>query len=110
MHTIHYSTATLVIPDVFIPGNEASQTPVKFDLEPAWGPDLARLKSVIFAVAAVTSSREWDAQTQDAVIRAFATGRAAFGNAVSKVHNLFVPARMAWKGGLLTEEPKDPSA
>jgi hypothetical protein len=32
-----------------VPGNNVADDPVEFDLAPAWGPDLARIRSIITA-------------------------------------------------------------
>ncbi len=94
-----YSTSKIRIPNSLVPGNEESDNPLEFDIAPAWGADLARLRSVMEASAVVDGG--WDATTQDVVIKAFQTSAGAFVNAVTAVRGLVVPFRMALRAGLV---------
>lgn len=94
-----YSTATIKIPNVLVPGNEESDNPLEFDIAPAWGPDIARLRSVMEASSVVGG--DWDPATQDTVVKAFQTSGGAFVNAVTAVRGLVVPFQMALRAGLV---------
>jgi hypothetical protein len=88
-----------------VPGNETDENPVVFSLVPAWGPDLARIRSVMFASQNLVHDRDWSPGMQDAVIAAFDTGSAAFVNTVTEISGLTVPAAMALRAGILMELP-----
>lgn len=101
---VPYSTDTVRIPDALIPGNENSDNPVEFDIAPAWGPDTARLKSIVMASAGLVDDSgvgQWSPDVQAAVIGGFTTGAPAFVNTVLAIRGLTVPARMALRAGLI---------
>lgn len=101
-HTIPYSTAKYQVEDGLIPGNSTSETPVIFHLAPAQGPDKARLRSTLYATAALsTNELSWTAEVQDAVIASFGRGAELFVRCVDKVDNLTVPGAMAKRAGLI---------
>lgn len=101
MHTIPYSSGKVRIPDSLIAGNEQSDNPVEFDIAPAWGPDLARLRSVIECAAVI--EQNWAPEQQDVILKAFETSRGAFVNTVTAVRGLVVPAAMAKRAGFAVE-------
>ena len=104
-HQIPYATDTFRPVSDLIPGNETANNPVEFDLVPAEGSDLARLKSVMFAAAGLVNTSTWTPEMQEAVIRAFETGAPAFVNKVEAVRGLTVPARLAKRVGIIQELP-----
>lgn len=86
-------------------GNAESERPVEFDLAPAEGADLARLKSVLFGGMGLVEHGDWSPATQDAVTAALDRGRAAFVHTVLAVRHLTVPAALALRVGLIQEIP-----
>lgn len=104
MH-VPFETNTYTVPDELLPGNSLDPNPVEFDLEPAWGPDLARLKSVAYGTLGITQTQQWTPEVQEAVIGAFQVGAPGFANTVKGVRGLTVDARMALRGGLIAELP-----
>ncbi len=109
MHKIPYHRFPNFRPGIdLIPGNDAADNPVEFDLAPAWGPDLARIRSIVTASIGLTQDAEWSAQIQNMVIAAFETGAPAFVNTVEAVRGLTIPAAMALRAGLIQEMPKVP--
>lgn len=100
---LSYRTTTFRPSDELIPDNSKSPTPVEFDLAPAEGVDLARIKSVIVSTAGI-SADGWSSAVQDAVIRSFETSAAAFVNTIERVRNLTIPAAMAQRVGLPVPE------
>jgi hypothetical protein len=94
--------------DALIPGNQTADDPVEFDLAPAWGPDKARMKSVMFATMGLVQDGDWSPQTQATVIAAFETGAPAFVNTVEAIRGLNIPSVMAVRAGLLAEIPTKP--
>ena len=88
--------------DEVIPGNASSPTPVKFHLKPPLAPDLARLKSIVYAVTGLANPSDWTPGMQVAVLKAFETGRDAFDHTVRKVEGLYVPAVAALRCGAIT--------
>jgi|WetSurMetagenome_2_1015567.scaffolds.fasta_scaffold391643_2 hypothetical protein len=113
MFNVPYSTDTIRIPNVLAPGNETSDSALEFDIAPAWGADLARLKSIVIALTGTADDRDlnsgnWSPEIQKAVIQAFETGAPAFINTVTAIRNLAVPGRMALRAGLVTAiDPKN---
>lgn len=89
-----------------MPGNAESEDPVEFDLAPAWGADLARIRSIITASLGLVQEQDWGPAIQAAVIASFDTGGAAFVNTIEAVRGLRIPAAMAVRAGLLVEMPK----
>lgn len=100
--TIPYSTETVRVPNFLIKGNETADAPVEFDIAPAWGADMARIKSVVVASAGLSSDEEWSPGVQNAVIKAFETGGSAFVNTVLAIRNLSIPMRMAIRAGIIS--------
>jgi hypothetical protein len=90
-----------------VPGNESDQNPLEFDLVPAEGPDLVRLKSIIYATLGLVQTAEWTEKMQEEVIGAFKTGQGLFTNTVLGIRGLFVPALLAHRAGLITELKND---
>lgn len=88
-----------------IPGNETDSNPVEFDLAPAEGPDLARIKSLLIATSGIVGNVNWSPEAQDAVIKAFETGGPAFVNTIERVRGFTVPAAMAKRAGLILDMP-----
>jgi len=91
-----------------VPGNDNADNPVEFDLAPAWGADLARIKSIVLASLGLTQTSDWSPEIQAAVIAAFDSGAKAFVNTVEAIRGLTIPAVMAVRAGLLVEVPKVP--
>lgn len=104
MH-IPYTGDKFRIPDSLAPGNSVAERPILFHLEPAWGPDLARIKSVIFATAGLVNTTDWSPDMQSAVTEAFGHGQLAFINTITQIEGLTIPARMAQRAGLLENLP-----
>lgn len=103
---VPYSTDTFrpVIDDI-VPGNATADDPLEFDIAPAWGGDLARLKSVVFATVGLAQDGDWSPATQAAVIKAFETGAVAFVNTITAIRGLRIPAAMAIRAGILVGTP-----
>jgi hypothetical protein len=101
-----YQRDTVRVSDTLIPGNSNSDSPVEFDICPAWGADIARIKSIIYATLGLAQDGDWSPEVQANVIEAFGTGGAAFVNTVERIRNLTVPAVAALRAGLITELPK----
>jgi hypothetical protein len=95
-------------PNDLLPGNDSSENPVEFDLAPAWGGDLARIRSIMSASIGLVNENDWSPATQAAVIAAFETGAPAYVNTVEAVRGLTIPAAMAFRAGLITDLPKVP--
>lgn len=102
---IPYHTETYKLPDGLVPGNSTSENPVQFHLAPAWGADLARIKSVIFATSGLVQADDWSPAMQQAVSEAFEHGSKAFGNTILKIDGLTIPATMAQRAGLIADLP-----
>lgn len=105
-HQIPYHRDTFRPLSDLVPGNETSDNPVEFDLAPAGGGDLARLKSVVFATTGLVQDGSWTPEVQEAVIRAFETGAPAFVNTVESIRGLTIPAALALRVGIIQELPK----
>jgi hypothetical protein len=88
-----------------LPGNEHADHPVEFDIVPAWGGDLARIKSIVFASTGLIQERVWSPDVQEAVIKAFDTGGPAFIDTVTAVRGLTIPSIMAVRAGLILDPP-----
>ena len=54
-------------PNNVVPGNEDSPNPVTFILVPAEGPDLVRLKSVIYATLGLVQTSDWTGDVQQQI-------------------------------------------
>lgn len=104
-YQIPYDTDTWKPDNDLIPGNAHADNPVEFDLAPAGGPDLARLKSVIYASAGLTNEGVWSPDMQAAVIAAFESGAEVFQRCVTAIRGFTVPAALAVRVGLLTKIP-----
>lgn len=102
---LSYATKTYIPPENVIPGNTAAQLPVAFELVPAEGPDLARLKSILVATAGLVVDMPWTSELQQIVVSAFQHGSQAFVATVASVRNLTVPAAMAVRVGLIEQLP-----
>lgn len=103
MHVV-FKENTYRIPDDFLPGNSTSDDPVEFDLEPAWGADLARIKSITYACIGVTQPGDWTPDTQQAVAAAFEHGAAGFIRTIREVRGLTVDPKVARRANLITNE------
>jgi hypothetical protein len=88
-----------------IPGNEQADNPVEFDIVPAGGPDLARLKSVLYAAAGLSNERVWSPEMQAAVIAAFESGPGVFERTITGIRGFNVPAALAVRVGLIDKIP-----
>jgi hypothetical protein len=91
-----------------IPGNLEADAPVRFYLSAAGGPDLARLKSILYASGGLSSETDWSAALQRDVAAAFAHGAELFTNTVDRIEGMTVPAAMAIKAGILQADPTRP--
>lgn len=91
-----------------IAGNRDAADPVRFSLSAAGGPDLARLKSILFASGGVALENSWNDELQKAVSAAFQHGAELFVNTVDKIEGLTVPVALALKAGLLVEREGTP--
>lgn len=89
-----------------LPGNATSDNPLEFDIVPAWGGDLARIKSIVFASLGLVNGDDWGPEAQEAVIAAFGSGAPAFLNTVTAIRGLSVPAIMAVRAGLIQTLPQ----
>lgn len=103
---VTYARDTYKPDDFLIPGNTVANNPVEFDICPAEGADLARIRSILTATAGLVNDHSWSPDMQAAVISAFETGAPAFINTVEAVRGLTVPAVMAKRVGLIAEVPK----
>lgn len=88
-----------------LPGNESSDNPLEFDLVPAWGGDVARIKSIVYATTGLVQGGDWSPEIQAAVIAAFDSGAPAFINTITAIRGLTVPAVMALRSGQIPELP-----
>lgn len=104
-YQIPYDTDTFRPEDDLIPGNSQADNPVRFELAPAGGSDLARLKSVLYAAAGLTNNGVWTPDMQAAVIAAFETGSPVFERCVTAVHGYNIPAALAVRVGILAKLP-----
>jgi hypothetical protein len=91
-----------------IPGNQQADNPVSFDLAPAWGPDLARLRSIVAGSMGLVQDQDWSPAVQQAVVAALENGQSAFVNTVTAVRGLTIPAAMALRAGLIGALPLVP--
>jgi len=109
-YQIPFHRDVYVLPDQAVPQNSQSQTPVRVTLVPPSGPDLARLKSVVYANTGLMDQVDdnWTREQQLAVISAFETGVPVFINTVLLVENLSVPAGMAKQAGIIPTLPTKP--
>ncbi len=105
MFEVPYATDTVRIAADLLPGNDTSDNPLEFDIVPPWGPDLARLKSLMLATTGLTDDG-WSPAMQELVIKAFETGASAFVNTVTAVRGLSVPRAMALRAGIEIHDPK----
>jgi len=102
---VPYETDTVFPPNDLVAGNETSDSRVEFDIVPAWGSDLARIKSIVYAASGLAQWRDWTPQMQESVIAAFDSGAPAFQNTVTTIRNLSIPSIMAKRAGLILEVP-----
>jgi hypothetical protein len=108
-HQIPYQQKTYRPDDDLIAGNTTASNPVEFDLAPAEGQDMARIKSILVATGGLLAADAWSAEVQRAVISAFETGAPAFNNTVEAIRGLTVPAALAKRVGMI-DQVVDPSA
>lgn len=104
-YQIPYESATYTPDSDLIPGNEHADNPVQFDLAPAGGSDLARLKSVIYAAAGLTNEGGWSPEMQAAVLSSFETGAPMFERCVLAIRGFSIPAALAVRLGILSKLP-----
>lgn len=104
-YQIPYSEDTFRPEADLIPGNDQADNPVEFDLAPAGGSDLARLKSVLYAAAGLANDGTWSPDMQAAVIAAFETGSPVFDRCVLGIRGFNVPSALAVRVGLLPKVP-----
>jgi hypothetical protein len=104
-YQIPYETETYRVEDALIAGNSRADNPVEFDLAPAGGSDLARLKSVLVASGGLMDEK-WSPETQAATIAAMSTGNDVFTRTVLAVRGLTVPAALAVRVGIIPEVPE----
>ena len=104
-YQVPYTRDTFRIPNTVIPGNEQSDNPVEFDLAPAWGSDMARIRSMIQATVGLVTENGWTPEIQDSVLKSFDTGAGAFVNTVEAIRGLTIPAAAAVRAGLLDKVP-----
>lgn len=104
-YQIPYESDTFRPTDDLIPGNGNSDNPVTFEILPAGGPDLARLKSVLYASAGLTSNAVWSSEMQQAVIAAFESGAGVFERCVAAISGFNIPAALAVRVGILPALP-----
>jgi hypothetical protein len=102
---LSYATTTYRPPNAVIPGNDDDAHPTEFDLLPAEGPDLARIKSAIVGTAGLVIDAPWTEQTQDVVVSAIKHGAPAFIETIAAIRGLTVPAAMAHRVGVIGELP-----
>ncbi len=101
---VHYARDTFRPNDDLIPGNSTAHLPVEFDLCPAEGSDLARIKSLLVATSGF-SADSWTPALQEAVISAFDNGGQAFFNCIEAIRGMTIPAAMAKRVGIIPEIP-----
>lgn len=89
--------------NALVPGNDVADNPLEFDLAPAWGPDLARIRSIITASLGLSQEADWSDQVQQVVISSFEHGAPAFINTIEAIRGLTIPAGMARRAGLITD-------
>jgi hypothetical protein len=99
-----YATKTYRPPNAVVPGNADAMAPVEFDLTPAEGADLARIKSILIGTAGLVADMPWTADAQQIVVSSFQHGAPAFVATVKAVRGLTVPAEMALRVGLVLEK------
>lgn len=103
---IPYAHKTLTVSDFVVPGNSTSSAPVEIDIEPADGPDRARIRSIYVATLGTGSDRfSWTPDAQAMVAAAFKNARGVFNDTVRAVRNLSVPAALAVRCGLIPDLP-----
>lgn len=101
---LRYTRNTFTPPDTAIPGNSAAKDPVQFDLVPAEGGDLARIKSVVVGAIGLTVD-VWSPEVQRTVTAAFSHSAPAFIDTVVAIRGLTIPAAMAVRVKLLETLP-----
>lgn len=101
---LKYITTTFRPGDDILPGNSTAAAPLEFDLAPAEGPDLARLKSIIVGTGGLTGDIPWTEAAQGIVVSSIVHGRDAYVNTVTAIRGLTVPAALALRAGLVDTE------
>lgn len=76
---------------------------VEVDIAPAWGADIARIKSVMVSCLGLTGE-DWSPEAQAAVIASFDTSAKAFESTILAIRHFTVPAAMALRAGLLAPD------
>lgn len=107
-YTVPYASDTVRISNDVLPGNRTADDPVEFDIVPAWGADLARIKSILVACSGL-GDNTWQPELQSMVIAGFDTGAAAFVNVVTAVRGLKIPMAMAVRAGIVPAMPPEPA-
>lgn len=105
-YQIPYESDTFKPDNGLIPGNAEADNPVEFDLVPAGGADLARLKSVLYAAAGLANEGGWSPDMQAATVAAFDHGAGVFERTITGIRGYNIPAALAVRVGLLKELPK----
>lgn len=85
--------------------NDVTETPVEFEISAVGGANRARLKSIMVASEGLEMLSKWTPEIQASVIAAFATGSGVFVDGVDAIRNLYVPAILAKRLGLIPELP-----
>ena len=102
--TIPFSQETFV--PICIKDNDVDPAPVEFDLSAVGGANRARLRSILVASEALDASGRWTPEIQESSIAAFRTGAGVFVDGIDAIRNLYVPAVLAKRLGLIAELPK----
>lgn len=101
MYTIPFHETTYTPKS--IPGNETADKPVTFTLSQVGGPDLMRLRGLVYATAGFAHLNGWNKDVQANVLDAFRESPTFFVRGIDAIANLSVPAALARKVGLSTE-------
>jgi hypothetical protein len=105
-YQIPYESAVFKPDNDLIPGNAQADNPVEFDLVPAGGSDLARLKSVLYASAGLVNEGSWSPDMQAATVSAFDSGSGVFERCIVGIRGFNIPAALAVRVGILKDLPK----
>lgn len=84
-------------------GNDTADNPVEFELSQVGGPDLVRLKQILFALGAVGMVVEFTPELSRNCCEALTAAPGLFARGVDAIRNFTVPAAMAVKAGVLKE-------
>jgi hypothetical protein len=102
---VPYARDTFKPTNDMIEGNETADNPVEFDIVPAWGGDLQRIKAIVYSAIGLVQSTDWTPEVQRAIAQSCDFGAAAFINTVTAIRGLTIPAVMALRAGLIPELP-----